>query len=61
MSDIGTSVALHQLTAVFAAVSRVCLIVLLVLFIAWLYVVVDILRGEFRNNSDKMIGSCLSC
>ncbi len=55
MNDIASPVALRQLTAVFAAVSGVCILVFLALFIAWLYVVVDILRSEFKNNTDKMI------
>jgi hypothetical protein len=55
MSDIASPVALHELTAIFAAVSGVCILVFLALFVAWLYVVVDILRSEFKNNTDKMI------
>jgi hypothetical protein len=55
MSDIGSPVALQHLNAVFAAVSGVCILVFLALFVAWLYVVVDILRSEFKNNNDKMI------
>jgi Phospholipase_D-nuclease N-terminal len=55
MSDIASSIALQHLTAIFAAVSGVCIFFFLALFVAWLYVVVDILRSEFKNNTDKMI------
>jgi hypothetical protein len=55
MNDFTFPAALQHLTVVFAAVSGVCILLFLVLFIAWLYVVVDILRSEFNNNTDKMI------
>ena len=55
MNDISSPVAIQHLTAVFAVVSGVCIIFFLALFIAWLYVVVDILRSDFKNNTDKMI------
>jgi hypothetical protein len=55
MNDITTPIGLQHLTAIFAAVSVVCILVFLTLFVAWLYVIVDILRSEFKNNTDKMI------
>lgn len=55
MNNIVSPLGLQHLTAIFAAVSGVCILFFLALFIAWLYVVVDILRSEFKNNTDKMI------
>jgi hypothetical protein len=55
MNDIVNSPALQHITAIFAAVSGVCILFFLALFIAWLYVVVDIVRSEFKNNTDKLI------
>ena len=55
MSDIASPHALQHLAAIFAAVSGVCILLFFAIFIAWLYVVVDILRSEFKNNTDKVI------
>jgi hypothetical protein len=55
MNDITSPIALQHLTAVFAAVSVICILLFLALFISWLYVVVDILRSEFKTDTDKMI------
>ncbi len=55
MNDFAAPLGLQHLTAVFTAVSGVCILVFLVLFVAWLYVVVDILRSDFKNNIDKII------
>ena len=55
MNNFASPIGLQHLTAVFAAVSGVCILVFLALFIAWLYVMVDILRSNFKNNVDKMI------
>ena len=55
MNDFTSPIGLQHLEALFAAVSGVCILVFLALFVAWLYVVVDILRSDFKNNVDKMI------
>lgn len=55
MNDIASPIGLQHLDAIFAAVAGVCILVFLTLFVAWLYVIVDILRSDFKNNVDKII------
>ena len=55
MNNIASSHVLEHIGTLFAVVSGICILFFLALFIAWLYVVVDILRSEFKNAGDKII------